>query len=509
MFQRSARATSLASRGGPRRPRHLTIAVLSALIASLFTLVASAPSAFAGNEPPFGTLQVAGSSWLQGAGVVDRNGVNSYSNGDTSYVSRDYSTPAVGMRWQCIELAQRLYQDKGWSSGRWGVNAYGIYGLAGFQSHPNNGTYTPVPGDMIIHGTSDPGHVAIVDRISGNTLYAVEQNVASIANNNGVATYTISNGVLSRSGLTLPIRGIVHDPDNPNTNSASASLNARDLAFVKWAPTGSGRIEVHTATAASGYAGFGVHAATPIGAGDTNGVFDMADVNADGRSDLVYIKRRNTGSGRIEVHWVNAASGYSSFGGNIATVFSAADDPNGSFEMADMNGDGRADLVFTKTRNTGSGRIELHWADAASGYGRFGANLATAFSLADAGNGYFHPADMNADGRVDLAFVKIRNTGSGRIEVHWANAAGGYGSFGGNFATALSGAERANGSFETVDMNGDRRADLVFLKDYNVGSGRIELHWLDASAGFSRVTFSAATAFSAAEAGHGFFTMMA
>jgi surface antigen len=282
----------------------------------------------------------------------------------------------------------------------------------------------------------------------------------------------------------------------------------RDLAFVKWAPTGSGRIEVHTATTASRYAQFGIHAATPIAAGDTNGVFDMADVNGDGRADLVYIKRRNTGSGRIEVHWANAATGYGSYGGNLATVLSAADDPNGAFELADMNGDRRADLVFTKTRNTGSGRVELHWADAASGYARFGAHQATAFSTADAGNGYFHPADMNADGRVDLGFVKIRNTGSGRIEVHWANAATGYGAFGGHHATALSGGERTNGWFETVDMNGDRAADLVFLKDHNVGSGKIELHWLDARAGFSRVTFSAATAFSAAEAGHGFFTVM-
>jgi hypothetical protein len=59
-----------------------------------------------------------------------------------------------------------------------------------------------------------------------------------------------------------------------------------------------------------------------------------------------------------------------------------------------------------------------------------------------------------ATGRcVDLAFVKIRNTGSGRIEVHWVNAATGYGSFGGHYATALSGAERSNGWFETVDMN--------------------------------------------------------
>jgi 5-hydroxyisourate hydrolase-like protein (transthyretin family) len=481
--------------------------MLLALIASLSTIVIVVPPASADTTPT-----ILNSSWMGGQGV------NACSmTGTWDSISCGGDAP-VGVAWQCVELAQRLYYRRGWytaNTGRFGVSyAYQIYDVAagnGMITHDNGSGYIPVPGDMIIHNkgpnpgsNNNAGHVAVVDYVDGSGVHVVEQNYASTAH---MAVYGLSSSALSRTlynrdGSFAPIRGVVHDPDN-------ALVASRDLAFVKWAPTGSGRIEVHTATATSGYTGFGVHAATPIGAGDTNGVFDMADVNADGRVDLVYIKRRNTGSGRIEVHWVNAATGYSSFGGNIATVFSAADDPNGSFEMADMNGDGRADLVFTKTRNTGSGRIELHWADAASGYTRFGANLATAFSLADAGNGYFHPADMNADGRVDLAFVKIRNTGSGRIEVHWANAAAGYGSFGGNFATALSAAERTNGWFETVDMNSDRRADLVFLKDYNVGSGRIELHWLDAGAGFSRVTFSAATAFSAAEAGHGFFTMMA
>jgi surface antigen len=337
-----------------------------------------------------------------------------------------------------------------------------------------------------VGGTS--GHVAYVEELGSDYVITSDDNFGY---------NTTSRQRITRTSGGWP-SSFIHLKDLTAT---------RDLAYVKWAPTGSGRIEVHTATAASAYASFGIHAATPIAAGDTNGVFDMADVNADGRADLVYIKRRNTGSGRIELHWVNAATGYSSFGGNLATVFSAGNDPNGSFEMADMNGDRRADLVFAKTRNTGSGRVELHWADAASGYVRFGANLVTALSPADAGNGYFHPADMNADGRTDLAFVKIRNTGSGRIEIHWADAAAGYRSFGGHHATALNGGERNNGWFETTDMNGDRTADLVFIKDYNVGSGRIELHWLDARAGFSRLTASAATVFSAAEAGHGFFTV--
>jgi 5-hydroxyisourate hydrolase-like protein (transthyretin family) len=349
---------------------------------------------------------------------------------------------------------------------------------------------TPAVGAIAQTDAGRYGHVAYVEAVGKGTVTLSEYNVP------------FPYGAFHTR--TVPTSSFVYI----HVKDLASSSATRDLAYVKWAPTGSGRIEVHTATAASGYAGFGVHAATPIGAGDTNGVFDMADVNADGRADLVYIKRRNTGSGRIEVHWVNAATGYRGYGGNLASVFSAVDDPNGSFEMADMNGDGRADLVFTKNRNTGSGRVELHWADAVGGYARFGANLVTGFSPADAGNGYFHPADMNADGRVDLAFVKIRNTGSGRIEVHWVNAAAGYGSFGGHHATALHGGERTNGWFETVDMNGDRAADLVFVKDHNVGSGRIELHWLDARTGFSRLAASAATAFSGAEAGHGFFTVM-
>jgi hypothetical protein len=77
---------------------------------------------------------------------------------------------------------------------------------------------------------------------------------------------------------------------------------------------------------------------------------------------------------------------------------------------------------------------------------------------------------------------------------------------GATHAAAVSGGERTSGWFETVDLNGNRAADLAFLKDCSAGSGRIELHWLDVHAGFSRITSRAATAFSAPEAGHGFFT---
>jgi hypothetical protein len=66
----------------------------------------------------------------------------------------------------------------------------------------------------------------VVDRISGNTLYAVEQNVATTGEvSAGRATYTITSGVLSRDqSVGLAIRGIVHDPDNLYTNGSSSRL---------------------------------------------------------------------------------------------------------------------------------------------------------------------------------------------------------------------------------------------------------------------------------------------
>ena len=50
----------------------------------------------------------------------------------------------------------------------------------------------------------------------------------------------------------------------------------RDLVFIKTRNTGSGKVEVHTATAASGYKAADMHAASWFGTGDqNNGWFQM------------------------------------------------------------------------------------------------------------------------------------------------------------------------------------------------------------------------------------------
>ena len=146
----------------------------------------------------------------------------------------------------------------------------------------------------------------------------------------------------------------------------------------------------------------------PAPAETGNGWFQMVG------SDLVFIKTRNTGSGKVEVHSATASSGYSA-GQHSVTWFSSGDADNGAFHMVGP------DLFFVKTANTGSGKVEVHSATSGSGYGS-GQHNVTWFTPGDAGTGRFHMAGP------DLFFVKTRNTGSGKVEVHSATSGSGYSS---------------------------------------------------------------------------------
>lgn len=108
-----------------------------------------------------------------------------------------------------------------------------------------------------------------------------------------------------------------------------------------------------------------VNIATVFGCED-NGVWTTAPTGQNGHLDLVYIKTRNTPNNKVEVHIASGSSGYQQMSQNAVSAFTCED--NGSWQMVDTNGDGRADLVYIKTRNTGSGKAELHIASAKSNY---------------------------------------------------------------------------------------------------------------------------------------------
>ncbi|MDQ6613839.1 MAG: hypothetical protein M3083_03590 [Actinomycetota bacterium] len=99
-----------------------------------------------------------------------------------------------------------------------------------------------------------------------------------------------------------------------------------DIYFIKTRNTTRGRVEIHSATAASGYQS-GIHVETSFGTGDqSNGWFQMFG------SDLFFIKTRDTTRGRVEVHSATAASGYQN-GQHNETSFGTGNQSNGWFQV--------------------------------------------------------------------------------------------------------------------------------------------------------------------------------
>jgi G:T-mismatch repair DNA endonuclease (very short patch repair protein) len=270
-----------------------------------------------------------------------------------------------------------------------------------------------------------------------------------------------------------------HDEDSfGEFKMADMDLDGRpDLVFIKRRATGSGNIEVHVVSAASGYQQVIQHTATALSEdADTTGDFTMADVDLDGMPDLVFIKRRSTGTGTIEVHVLSAASGFGAFIQHTGTALSGAEDGNGDFTMADVDRDGSPDLVFFKGQNTGTGTVELHAVSAASGFQQFILHTATALTETEAAFGNFTMADVDLDGGLDLGFIKRRKTASGAIEVHALSSASGFQQFIQHVASGFSQVDDGNGDFTMKDVNLDGMPDLVFIKRRSTGTGTIEVH---------------------------------
>ena len=100
----------------------------------------------------------------------------------------------------------------------------------------------------------------------------------------------------------------------------------RDLWFIKTKDAASGFVEVHQRSAMTNYQG-GLDMATNITLADAaNGVFQMVG------SDLWFIKTKNVGSGFVEVHQRTIASNYQT-GLDVPTALSPADAVNGRFQM--------------------------------------------------------------------------------------------------------------------------------------------------------------------------------
>jgi outer membrane protein assembly factor BamB len=246
----------------------------------------------------------------------------------------------------------------------------------------------------------------------------------------------------------------------------------------------SGQVEVHGLSQQSHYSQFIAHAASAFAATNTaDWQFLVAPVNGDGQPDLYGVHLRNTSSGMVEVHAASAASGYRNFIVHAATPLPAVSAGRFQFAFAGLAGDGRSNLYAIALNNTGSGRVEVHALSEASNYATWMMHSASALGAVSATDWQFRVSDRFGSG--DLIGIFHGTTGSGNTEVHALSRSSGYQVFTIHAATPLGPTADSQWSYAIGDHDADHVPDIYVLLMNGGASGRTEVHVLSGAVNYT------------------------
>ena len=201
----------------------------SALALGLCIVTTAAGVAHAGSVPSAsskgcGGIEITARSWLGGHGVhVRSNGIDEGTDASCSAGLSRVDGVVAGLKWQCVELVNRLYLANGWISTEW----YGDAGVQFWQSAPPrltkeaNGHVSYLgPGDVVdvverYQGRLVGGHVFVVDasgQVRSGVVGLVSQNNSGVPDKPG----SISHGRITVSGATggwtYRVIGVIHAP---------------------------------------------------------------------------------------------------------------------------------------------------------------------------------------------------------------------------------------------------------------------------------------------------------
>jgi hypothetical protein len=160
-------------------------------------------------------------------------------------------------------------------------------------------------------------------------------------------------------------------------------------------------------------------------------------------SPLVLIKTKNSGTPSVQVFATSMSSGFQDFTTDSSSGFSATDANNGWFSLQDING--QEDLVFIKTRNN-TGQVQVFATSQSSGFQKFVIDSSSGFSTADANNGWFSLQNIN--GQEDLVFIKTKNSGTPSVQVFATSMSSAFQKFVIDSSSGFSTADANNGWFQ-------------------------------------------------------------
>jgi hypothetical protein len=455
------------------------------------------------------TPTILGTNWMAGHGANACNMSSDPTCGGQTHVGG-----VTDAWWQCVELAQRVFQMNGWYSGAFsGVSyAFDIYNqaaagnLSNMTAHANGSGYFPVPGDMIVHNKNsaegadykNAGHVAVVDYVDSAGVHVVEQNYGGTAHQ---AVYGLSGSTLSRTlnngyGQSLPIMGIVHSsldtlgtqppPGDSDGDGIVDSADAcpSDYGYLSWnwwtgcpdgresTPyqvsgdfNGDGKADV-AVLARSGYPGTNLWVFNGTSSGisstptspwqGTTWYWEGEKVvtgnfNGDSYGDLAILYKSGSTSASISIL-------YGSSSGLTAPSQKWSDNwAWGSLKpvAGDFNGDGKSDIaLLTRTGSTSSG-LQLF----------YGTSTGLSSPVGVWGNSWVwenlkpFAGDFNGDGKSDIMMLTRTGTSSSGLQLFYGTSTG---------LASPTGVWGDSWVWENLkpvagDFNGDGKADVAIL----------------------------------------------
>ncbi|MGI8608631.1 MAG: glycoside hydrolase family 25 protein [Candidatus Dormibacteria bacterium] len=210
-----------------------------------------------------------------------------------------------------------------------------------------------------------------------------------------------------------------------------------------------------------------------------------------GGTDLYGAELTNTTSKSVELHALAQATHYSGVTLHTSTGFATVVPADWQFQVASFGGDGQPDLFGIHLRNTSSGKVEVHVLSAASGYKNWLLHAATALDAVPVGQFQFQLASLDGDHHADLYAIALNGTGSRTVEVHTLSESSAYRSWVLHSATAFAPVDTTQWQFRVGDRSG--QGDLMGISHTATGSGMTEVHILDRSTNYTAFTAHVAT----------------
>jgi GH24 family phage-related lysozyme (muramidase) len=182
--------------------------------------------------------------------------------------------------------------------------------------------------------------------------------------------------------------------------------------------------EVHILDGKNKYKNWLLQTQTPLRGGEADWDFCLGDYNNDGNLDLICITKNKTGTNCTEVHILGGKSNFQDFILQTKTILHETRD-NCQFSVGDFNGDGKLDIFYIAKNNTGSHTTEVHVLRGSDEYKSWLLQTKTILHETD-DDWEFGVSNYVGKGNKDLYCINKRNENGQCTDVHILNGSNNY-----------------------------------------------------------------------------------